>query len=732
MIFLNQILAFGAAAFAIPLIIHILNRSRFKTVDWGAMHLLESIIKVNHKRFRIEQLILLLVRCAIPILLALCLARPVLTGSRILEGDAPVSMVILFDNSYSMDVVSEDGTQFDRAIEAASAIVDSTSRGSEISVILTGGSPTPLFDQPLFDSDAVVRRLKPLQGGYGASQMPSALDEAFAILSGMSHPRRELIVISDFQPADWEIVGLNADSIQSQIEVMDIKPALTLLPIQSPASGNVSVESLDFSRRAIGVGQQLSVRANLYNHGDATYETARVIMRIDGVESTVTQISLAAKGSTQVLFPCTFESPGSHVMEVEVVVDDKLSTDNRYAAAVTVWESVNVLLVDGDPGNRPLSGETDYLSVALSPYTFGRVRLSDLIETQTVRVGDLKAETLNDRRVVVLANVSQLKQSQTDALTRYVEQGGALLICAGNRIDLNWYNESLYAEGKGLLPLRFGTMRGVSDGPREQTPTGAASRIVAQHFEHPALEFFNDPANGELSAAEIRQWYDLIDRNDGADDRTLVMARLETGDELLVERAFGEGIVVQMATACDADWSDLPLKPVFVPLMQQLISSMASHISPPRNISTGDPAVAIVDRIIDDQQVPAGETVSIVLPDQSRRTIQTTARGKLRLARYEQTQRPGVYVMSTPSAETIHFVAESSRSESELALMNDDSMKTLSGSLSASVVDSPGEYLEQDRLRRHGREIWKYVLAALLAFMFLELILQQRFARFRT
>ncbi|MBT5020274.1 MAG: hypothetical protein HON04_16195 [Planctomicrobium sp.] len=84
MTYLNQGLIFGAAAFAIPLIIHILNRSRFKTVEWGAMHLLDSVIKVNHKRFRIDQLILLLVRCAIPILLAFCLARPVLTGAQAL------------------------------------------------------------------------------------------------------------------------------------------------------------------------------------------------------------------------------------------------------------------------------------------------------------------------------------------------------------------------------------------------------------------------------------------------------------------------------------------------------------------------------------------------------------------------------------------------------------------------------------------------------------------------
>ncbi len=64
--FLNQALVWGALAFSIPLILHILNRSRFRQVEWGAMHLLEAVVKVNHKRFRLEQLILLLVRCAIP------------------------------------------------------------------------------------------------------------------------------------------------------------------------------------------------------------------------------------------------------------------------------------------------------------------------------------------------------------------------------------------------------------------------------------------------------------------------------------------------------------------------------------------------------------------------------------------------------------------------------------------------------------------------------------------
>lgn len=405
MTFLNQALAFGAAALLIPLVIHLLNRSRFRTVQWGAMHLLEAVINVNHKRFQLEQWILLMVRCAIPVLLALCLARPILTGSRILEGDVPVSLVILLDTSYSMDTVNESGTRFRNAIDAACALIGATGRGSEIYVLQTGGSPTPLFDQPSTDADSVTRRLKQLQGGFGASQMQLALDKALATLSAMSNARRELVVISDFQPSDWDDVGLNAESIRQQCDAMAVHPVLTLLPVGDSIRRNVSVDSLQFPSRALGVGQQLMVRANLRNHGASPVVNVRAIMRIDGAEFSVSQVSLAANGTTQVLFPCTFDSAGSHVMEVEVVADDSLSTDNRYAAAVTVWKSVDVILVDGDPSSQPLQGETDYVSVALTPYAFGRMKLSDLVETKEVAPNALDESMLKKARVVVLANV---------------------------------------------------------------------------------------------------------------------------------------------------------------------------------------------------------------------------------------------------------------------------------------------------------------------------------------
>lgn len=744
MTFLNQALAYGALASAIPLILHILNRSRFRTVQWGAMHLLESIIRVNHKRFQFDQLILLLVRCAIPVLLAVCLARPVLTGSRILEGNAPVSLVILLDTSYSMNAVDASESRYAKALDAACSILSSVGRGSQVAVIRTGGGPTPLFDQPLFEPEAVIRRLRQTRAGYGASDMPAALDQALVTLSGMTHARRRLIVISDFQTGDWDVSGKNSmESIRQRIRSMDIPPELIFLRTGSPVSGNISVDSLDVPRRALGVGQQAIVRAAIRNHGTSEIENARVVLRIDGVEASMSQMNLSAGGNTQALFPCAFEQPGSHVIEVEVITDDPLSDDNRLAAAVTIWDSIPVLLVDGDPGAQPLQSETDYLSIALTPFTFGRVRLSDLVAAQTIQPKDLTETLLQKSRVVVLANVAKLDAEQLSALTGYVESGGSLLVCAGNRLDLNWYRDRMFAEGTGLLPAAFGTPRGQIDG------SGNSSRIVTQRYDHPALEFFNEPKNGDLSAAEIRRWYELLPVREGGSStesvpsaeqhgntsrESVILARLDNGDPFLIERRFGDGVVMQMATACDADWSDLPMRPFFVPLMQQLVTTLASQVSPGRNIVAGEPAVALFAADTDGTSDGTGSevTLSIVTPDGSRRTVNAAPRGNLLLARFDGTQRPGVYTLTLPSAKPLHFVATTSRRESELDILDNSGLADLAESLDAEISESVSRYLEQDRLRRHGREIWKTVLAALLAFMFLELVLQQRFAGVRT
>lgn len=758
MTFINQILVFGAAAFAIPLIIHILNRSRFRTIHWAAMHLLDSIVRVNHKRFRLEQLLLLLIRCAIPIALALCLARPLLIGWSDLSGDAPVSVVILLDTSYSMDAASENGTRLEEAIQQTVDILKSLSRGSEVAIIETGGQPTPLTDQPIFSPELMIEQVEQIRGGYGASQMTEAVDLGLATLAAMTQVRRELIVISDFQDADWPAADAPFfEKLEESLDDAAIPPVITLIQVGESVAGNVSVDDVEFSSDAIGAGQSVVVRVKIRNHGVTIYEKARIRLLIDGEEDSVVQMNLEPNASTQAVFRCQFPTAGSHVVTAELGVDDPLSTDNRLSAALNVWQQIDVLLVDGAPSTQPLQGEVDFLSVALTPFTIGRFKLTDLMVAQTTTQTNLNDEAVQRARVVILANVDKLAPEQLTVLDQYVRSGGSLLIFAGDRIDADWYNQTMYEDSAGLLPLRFAASAGNSSdkpaAPDDPVRTQVA-RIVPQHFEHPALSLFNDPSNGDVADAEIRRWYRLAptlapqegeSRGDAAtanlasdssanDTGTsaelpagvTVMARLSTGDPFMVEKRVGDGVVVQVATACDADWSDLPLRPVFLPMIQQLVAAMASQVTPPRNVSTGEALVAVFPA--DESEAP----VSLTTPDGERKTVVLEGGDRRSLARYVATRQPGVYTLVGPDAKTVHYVARSSRDESNLQMLDESGVAGIGGAMSADSFQSAAQYLKRDRSRRHGSEIWKFLLACVLGLMFIEVVLQQRFARTRS
>ena len=783
MSFLNPLLAIGAVALSIPLIIHLLNRSRFRTVDWAAMHLLESVISSNRRRFRLDQLILLLIRCAIPALLALLMARPVLTGSGIPAGDTPASLVILLDNSYSMDVADPAGTRFDAAVETACSLIDSAPAGSEFAVLLTGGVPTPLFDQPVSDARAVNRRLRQLTAGMGASSVAESLDAALSLVQRMSHGRRELIVLSDFQPADWQQFQESAgDSFSKRLQDQAIPVELVLLPVVSSTEANSSLartpnlalEQLVLPPHALAVGQQVSVRAMLRNYGAEELPSVRVLLKLNGEEIAVVQTAVQPDGVTQVLFPCAVATPGSHVLSAELIYPDALESDNHCSAAVQVRDSLPVLLVDGDPSAEPLQSETDFLSIALTPFTYGRLQLSDLITTRTIPTAGLNDEMLQNVRVVVLANVARLSDAQLESLRNYVDGGGTLLVTAGNRLDLNWYTQQLYADGSGLLPAGFVAVQGEDSSGADAAaqPQGKAARIVSQRFEHPSLLLFNDPAGGDLSAAEIRRWYSVTaaERNsseatgatedadnaavNGSETReqtaaaesAAVLVRLDNGAPLLLEKRYGDGLVLQFTTACDAEWSDLPQRPVFVPLMQQVIIGMATGVEPPRNITAGEPAVAVVtvDAVAatagDSAAVDATEetgppaamlTTTVVTPDGTREAVPVVQEGSQQLARYLQTLRPGLYTMTLPDGEDAHFVSGTDPAESALRLMDQQSCELLADRLQATLLRSGEEWRERDQLRRFGREIWKYLLAGLLVLLLLEMILQQRFAGVR-
>jgi hypothetical protein len=320
---------------------------------------------------------------------------------------------------------------------------------------------------------------------------------------------------------------------------------------------------------------------------------------------------------------------------------------------------------------------------------------------------------------VVLANVRQLDGGQLKALEDFVRNGGGLLIFPGNRVDASWANASLFKDGKGLLPLAYGAIGGDL---KEGAPSAG---IVSQRFDHPALDLFNDPRNGTVSDAAIKMWYRLKEPTAASADAPTIVARLTSGDPFLVEKRFGEGRVIECAIPCDADWSNLPMRPFYLPMMQRLAIYLASTVFPPRNLDVSKPLVAFLP------VADAGKKASLLLPDGNTREVPVVKKGERGVVEFTKTQQPGLYTLTSPSGVATHFVVNTSRRESDLQRLTDAEIADFAKSHGVSVVHSGAEYKQLDRTRRYGSEFWRSLLWLLLALIFAELFLQQRFARVR-
>lgn len=715
MTFLNVAMLAGVLALAIPIIIHLFHKSRFKVVKWGAMHLLEAVIRQNQRRIQMEQWILLAIRCAIPALLALLMARPLWKGAARLLGDAKTSTIILLDNSYSMEGTRAGSSNWSLARDEAVRIVSELKPGSEVAIGLMGEAGTGLLDAPTYDTARVIKALGKATAGYGSANFPGSLDYAANTFSQMHEPVRQLVVLTDFQrvsfsPQEDTLVQQMLTRLRQQA----VSPSITLFDVGGEVRENVAVESLDFSKLMVGVGQKVQIRANLRNYGDQNWPDLRITFRVDGKDRSATKIRLGPREKGQVLFTHVFDSAGSHVAEVTADADP-LKADNSYLASIQVRDRVPVLLVNGDPGSGPLKGETDFAEIALQPYAAGKVDLADLLKPRVISPEGLTPQAINESAVVVLANVRRLDDGKLRAIEEFVRNGGGLMIFPGSKIETTWYQSSLFRDGKGLLPLGYGALSGDA---KESAPSVS---VAMQRFENPALDLFNDPRNGSMNDAAVKVWFKMRDPGNASEAGT-VLARYENGDPFLAEKKFGEGRVIACSTALDADWGNLPLRPFYLPLLQRLSVYLASTIYPPRNLEVGRPIAAFLPA------ADAEKRATLTTPDGEAVELKVQKKGNLGVVDFDRTRLPGLYTLQPPSGGPIHFVVNADRHESDLSKLSEQEINELAKAHQVTLVRSAAEYRQADQKQRFGTELWKPLLWLLLAFLVGEMLLEQFFA----
>lgn len=787
MTLLNGLLAFGALAFTVPLAIHLLFRSRFRTVDWGAMHLLDTVVRVNRRRIQLLHLLLLLLRCLLPILLALCLARPILTGFQTLPGDAPQSLIIAIDDSRSMsarDNLDTGMSRMSRLQQELSAVVSRLSRRDEVILIRASDVDSPAASMGIQEA---LRQIKKLKTEYGPVDLDRLVRASVEASSESSHAQRRVIIASDFQSQMVHSGVLDSlERMTSSLSAMPIRPVISFLNLgrDSDQLSNVSVDSIDIESPAVVAGRNARYTARIRSSSDTPARDLRIAWSVDGQPLEPRTITIPPRSSVTSRLTRNIEQAGVHEISLSVEHSDALLPDNRRSIAVDVIREVSVLLVDGKPSSKPLEGETDYLAIALSPFAFGGQDQPDAVRTSVIAPQDL-AKELDKKNpdVLILANVEKVEGESRQRISEFVNDGGSLILFDGDGIDADSYNANWESNGTfWTLPAQLGEITGqaitedseLEDNEAPPMPIGNPNplytpwNLLGSEEQRPFadVEIYRyrklSPKLIANSDSQIESKVEGIAAPDTTprsestpEPKTNTVTNLLTmanGDLIAVSARRGKGRVLQFAIPCNTAWSSLPMRLVYLPMVQQLVLDLAGSRKQ-TTIDVGRGFAISVEEFEEDVDPSNREqsdqtnrkndnnskqqvSYTVEYAGEPEEIIETTDEGGKELL-IRSTDRGGTYVFrkTTPQKEgnpeirSTLRVVEVPADESKLRDVEAARLAAAAKLIDANVYTDMQELENDDRTRRFGREMWRWLLIGLLVLMVGELLLQQRVSR---
>ena len=726
---------------AAPIIIHLLNRRRFKVLEWAAMEFLLASSRRNYRRIRLEQLILLLLRTLLIILLIFMIARPKVRRGP-LAGSAEQRRFVLLVLDTSMSMGYRDGSlsSYDRGLGFAKDVVGSLRKGDSWALVAAQGAGRVIVGEPSVDLDAargaVTREGLRLSDAGGS--VAGVLEACQELVERAQKPNKEVYIITDMQRVSWlASSGSAAAEHVARARELSKAAAVAIVDVGAETPTNLAVTELGHGGPLAVAGGEAVLRVRVANSGPALAADVTVDLLVDGFKQQRTasrDIAPGASGEWELRH--VFRRRGFHEVAAELQADN-LARDDRRFLALAVRESVRVLCVDGEPGADLFSGETDYLRQALRP---GGERLDDLRETgaadrlslfdpEAVTIEGFTPSELPRYDAVVLANVPHLDDEPRKALERYVREGGALLVFLGDRVDPDLYNRSLYREGKGLLPCSLGEV--VGEGAERRN----AVHISGEMGRHPFTRLFREQKAIKLTSPFFFRYWRL-EGVDGRDD-VRVVCRFDGGAPAMVEATHGRGRVVVFASSADDEWNDMPSWPAYLALMQETTTQVARDPGARHNLTVGQPLVAHLS------PRQFGKALHVVKPGPEQAepvVVQATAADGIVSVTYRETDRAGVYKVTPKDkagaeeepdepdrAEQLFAVNVPAR-ESDLTRISEQELRKVYGGFDFEYRRGAARRERAAEVTRGG-ELWRGLAYALLALVLLESVLAQRFGR---
>jgi hypothetical protein len=661
----------GLGALLVPVLVHLRHRERHKTHAFPSLMFLQKIPYRSMRRRRLHQLALFTLRCLAIALFAAAFARPFFSQG--LPAAAPLAgareRVILLDRSYSMGY----GQRFAKAKDAARRAVEELGATDRVSLILfsekaEGSVPSTE------DRARVLAALDAARPAWDGTRYGPALKLAQEWLQASPLPRREAILISDFQKAGW--------TTPEEIQFPE-GATLTWVDLSEADAVNAAVADVSLERDFVSGRERVLAKARLVNKSARSLDGVRVSLEVGGRVVEEKRQDLEPGSAASVAFE-PFAFPAALTRAAVRLESDPLLADNAFHFVLAPGQALPVLLVGGD------SGRALYVRRALAIGDRPRFAV-----TSRGAAGLAPADVDASAAYVILPGGS-LEQRARRALEAGVRDGGGLLVALGADSD----DASLRALAD-LVPGRLGSL--------VDRAADRGGTLAYLDYDHPAFALFKSPRSGDFAGARFLRYRALR-----PSESARVLARFDDGQPALVEAPLGKGKLLAWASGFDSLSSDLPLQPVFLPFLHQLLKYAASH-------RESRPAFAV------------GEVVDVPAAAEAEMLVLSPTGAKRRLAKGERLitlDEAGFHEIRRPSggSEASSVVAVNvPAAESDFSRLDPEELAAAVQRGRGASARAAAPVTPEDA--EHRQSLWWYLLASALVLLLAETAFSNRLSR---
>lgn len=712
MTFLNPLALLGLLAAAIPILLHLFNLRKLRTIEFSTLTFLKELEKTKIRRLKLRQILLLILRTLLILLIVLAFARPTLKGSLVgnLGSHARTSAVFLIDDSFSMTTDDERGELLKQVRQTARSLTDLFAEGDDIFLLRLSAldGPTSGDERGFRDFTLLRKRIHEIKPSAIRRPIEDGIRVAARILATAQNYNKEVYVLSDFQEGvvrgDQSPSAVNEKLFPAEVRLFMVSCGKREL--QNFGLESVMIPSSIFERQ-----KPFSIQARIGNFSGTDVQDHVVSVFLNGTRVAERSIDIPKHTVVPVEFAVAADAAGFVEGFVELEHDD-VEYDNRRYFALRIPERTRVLIV-GTADN------TQLVRLAISTLGAGESGLT----AEDVTPERFSSIEIRRADVIVLCTTQGLTPAQISELSAFIKSGGGAILFPSSKLDPATFNAQ-FASLMGTPRLE-----GI-DRPSGSAPASASFlEFDKADLHHPLFEGMFEPstdgsprqrAPGSSSNRKLESPRIRASARFALTAQSNAIITMTNGSAFLAEQGLGSGRLLLFAVPPTSEWSDFPTLGLFVPLLHRSALYLTRQQS--RAVETL-PGSEVILR----SRAAASGPWEIRTPEQVGVPVTPTLQLFQQLFRFAGTEQTGVYTLAAHGIPVQKFVVNLDALESQTGKATPQQVETLLqrvGIQSSSVrsLDNPDNLGHSVLETRFGMELWKYFVMLALIVAVIELL----------